>query len=276
VIRVGRFGPYLQHADGSEGTAPVPEGTCPDELTWENAVVLLADGARGPLVLGPDPASGQPIYLKKGRFGPYVQMGDGETVGKKKIKPRMASLLPGMDPDAFSLDEALLLFSLPRLLGTDDAGAEIHAHYGRFGAYIKRGSDSRSLEAGDHVLTITRERALELLAKEKKGRGPRAAAAPVKEFEAVAALEGKSIRLLMGRYGPYVTDGETNASLPRDFGDPVALTEGQAAELILARREAAPARPARRRAAPARAKATTTTKKAGTRKATTRKKAPPA
>ena len=242
VVRVGRYGPYLQRADGSEGTAPVPDGTCPDELTWENAMALLADGARGPQVLGTHPESGKPIYLKKGRFGPYVQLGDGETVGKRTVKPRMVSLLPGMDPESFSLDEALLLLSLPRLLGTDAEGHEIHAHNGRFGAYIKRGDDSRSLEAGDHVLTVTLERALELLAKEKRGRGPRAAAEAVKEFPAVAALEGRTVKLLLGRYGPYVTDGKTNASLPKDFGDPASLTEGQATELILARQEQGPPR----------------------------------
>jgi DNA topoisomerase I len=256
VVRVGRFGPYLQRADGSEGTAPVPDGTCPDELTWTNAMALLADGARGPQVLGTHPETGKPIYLKKGRFGPYVQLGDAETAGKRTVKPRMVSLLPGMDPESFSLDEALLLLSLPRLLGTDEAGREIHAHHGRFGAYIKRGEDSRSLEAGDHVLTVTRQRALELLAKEKRGRGPRAPAEAVKEFPAVAALEGRAVKLLLGRYGPYVTDGKTNASLPKDFGNPASLTEGQATELILARQEQAPARPR-----PARRRATTTRKK---------------
>lgn len=255
VVRVGRFGPYLQRADGSEGTAPIPDGTCPDELTWENAMVLLADGARGPQILGTHPDSGKPIYLKKGRFGPYVQLGDGETVGKKTLKPRMVSLLAGMDPESFSLDEALLLLSLPRLLGSDAGGMEIHAHNGRFGAYIKRGEDSRSLEAGDHILTVTLERALELLAKEKRGRGPRAAAEAVKEFPTVAALEGRTVKLLLGRYGPYVTDGKTNASLPKDFSDPTSLTEGQAAELILARQEQGSARPR-----PVRRRTTTTTK----------------
>jgi DNA topoisomerase-1 len=176
----------------------------------------------------------------------------------------MASLLPGMDPESISLDEALLLLSLPRLLGTDAAGTEVFAHNGRFGAYIKRGTDSRSLEPGDHLLTITLERALELLAREKQGRGPRAAAQAVKEFPSVEALEGRTIRLLNGRYGPYVTDGKTNASLPRDFADPGSLTEGQAAELILARQEMGPARPR-----PARRRATTTRK-------TSRKKTPTA
>jgi DNA topoisomerase-1 len=256
VVRVGRFGPYLQRADGSEGTAPVPDGTCPDELTWENAMALLADGARGPQILGTHPDSGKAIYLKKGRFGPYVQLGDGETVGKRTVKPRMVSLLAGMDPESFSLDEALLLLSLPRLLGTDAEGREIHAHNGRFGAYIKRGDDSRSLEAGDHVLTVTLDRATELLAREKRGRGPRAAPEAVKEFSNVGALEGRTVKLLLGRYGPYVTDGKTNASLPKDFGDPASLTAGQAAELILARQELAPTRPrpVRRRAATTRKK----------------------
>ncbi len=258
VVRVGRYGPYLQRADGSEGTAPVPDGICPDELTWDRAIALLIEGEKGPQVLGKHPESSEPIYLKKGRFGPYVQLGDGEKVGKRTVKPRMVSLLPGMDPESFSLDEALLLLSLPRLLGTDAAGQEIRAYYGRFGAYIKRGNDSRSLETGDHILTISLSRALELLAKEKRGRGARAAAEPVKEFPNVASLEGRTVKLLNGRYGPYVTDGKTNASLPKDFGDPSALTEGQAAELIRAREEQGPARP---RAARRRATTTTTKKK---------------
>lgn len=243
VIRVGRFGPYLQREDD---TAPIPDGTCPDELTPEVALELLARGAQGPQAIGTHPESGEPIYVKTGRFGPYVQLGDAKPAGengksqKKAPKPKMVSLLPGMSPESLSLETALQLLSLPRTLGVDADGQEVLAAYGRFGAYVKRGNDTRSLGPGDHVLTLTLERALELLAQEKRGRGFRAAPQAMRVFEKVDALDGRDIKLFDGRYGPYVSDGETNASLPRDSVEPESLTEQQALELILARRESGP------------------------------------
>jgi len=163
---------------------------------------------------------------------------------------------------------ALDLLALPRTLGHDPDGVDVVAHLGRYGPYVKRGSDTRSLGPEDSVLTIELERALELL-RQDKTRG-RAAPATLKVFPKVAALEDKDIRLLRGRYGPYVTDGEVNATVPRTFADPLALSEAEAAALILAKRAAGPGRPPRRRGAsrkPAR--------KAGTQKKTARK-APPA
>jgi DNA topoisomerase I len=234
VVRVGRYGPYLQRGDE---TTPIPDGTCPDELTPAVALEMLERAAQGPQALGNDPRSGLPVYVKTGRFGPYVQLGDA---GKGKEKPKMVSLLPGMSPETVSLEQALQLLALPRSLGTDAEGREVLAHYGRYGAYIKRDTDTRSLGAEDSVLTVTLERALELLAQEKKGRNFRAAPAELRVFP--AALEGKDLRVLKGRYGPYVTDGETNASLPRGMESPEALTAEQAGELILQRRERGPAR----------------------------------
>ncbi len=235
VVRVGRYGPFLQRG---EDTAPLPDGICPDELTPEAMSVLIEEGSKGPRLLGPDPESGQPVYVKKGRFGPYVQLGDVDPDSKEK--PKMASLLPGMKEESLELDTALKLLNLPRLIGEDDAGVEILGYNGRYGPYIKRGSDSRSLEEGDDLLALTRERALELLAQERKfGRQSRA---PIKVFENVEALGGVDVRLLKGRYGPYVTDGETNASLPRSIADPESLEEAQAVELILERRAKGPAR----------------------------------
>ncbi len=242
VVRVGRYGPYLQRG---EETAPIPDGTCPDELSLPAAEEMIARGVQGPQSLGNDPGTGKPVFVRTGRFGPYVQL--GEAGSGKTEKPKMVSLLPGMTPEATSLETALRLLQLPRSLGADAEGREVMAHYGRYGAYVKRGDETRSLTPEDNVLEVTLDRALELLAEEKRGRGFRTAAEPILTFG--AALDGKDLRLMKGRYGPYVTDGETNASLPRDLIDPAALTADQARQLILDRRERGPARPRRRRAA---------------------------
>jgi DNA topoisomerase-1 len=254
VVRVGRFGPYLQRG---EETAPIPEGICPDELTLAKAEELFAHASRSEEPLGRDPASGQPVFARNGRFGPYVQLGEADPKDRKN-RPKTSSLLPGMSLATITLEQALSLLSLPRLVGLDDEGREIRAHNGRFGPYLKRGEDTRSLGPGDHVLTITRERALEILAQEKRGRSFRRTAAALRTFPGVAALEGRDVRLLDGRFGPYVTDGKVNASLPRG-ADPEALTEADAVALLLAKLEANGDRPsggrrARKPAAP-RAKA---------------------
>jgi DNA topoisomerase-1 len=151
-----------------------------------------------------------------------------------------------MSLDTLTLEQALALLSLPRVIGTDDEGREIVAHNGRYGPYIRRGDDTRSLGPNDDVLTVGRERGLELLAQEKRGRSFRRAATPLKVFPEVKALEGREIRLLDGRYGPYATDGTVNASLPRG-SDPMALTEEDVVALILAKQDA-PSTPRRGRA----------------------------
>jgi len=258
VVRVGRYGPFLQRGDS---TAAIPAQTCPDELTIPRAEELLTASEKADEPIGSHPETGQPVYVKTGRFGPYVQLGDPDP--DRKIKPKMISLLRGMDPHQVTLDLAVKLLELPRTLGTDAEGVPVEAHTGRYGPYIKRGKDTRSLEPEDDLLTVGLDRALELLSREKRGRGARASAEPLRTFE---SPEHGTIKLLNGRYGPYVTDGETNASLPRDFGDTAALTLEMAVELIEKRRASKPAGGGRRQA-PARKKA------ASGRKAPSKKKA---
>ena len=229
IVRVGRYGPFVQR---EETTAPVPDQTCPDEVTVEFATELLETRAKGDEPIGVHPETGEQIFVKTGRFGPYVQLGEPEG----KTKAKMVSLLKGMTPETLTFETALALVSLPRMLGQDAEGNDIHAHNGRYGPYIKRGSDTRSLTAEDDLLTVGLERALELLAKEKL-RGGRASATPLKVFENVPELDGGEVKLLAGRYGPYVSDGEVNASLPKTVEDPLALTIEHALELLAAQRE---------------------------------------
>ncbi len=229
IVRVGRYGPFVQR---EEATAPVPDQTCPDELTTAFAAELLEAREKGDEPIGHHPDSGLPIFLKTGRFGPYVQLGEPE--GKKK--PKMVSLLKGMSPETLTFETALALVSLPRILGQDAEGVDVEAHNGRYGPYIKRGSDTRSLAAEDDLLTIGLDRALALLAQEKR-RGKRQSAKALKEFPDVAELDGASIRLLEGRYGPYVTDGQVNASLPKDMEKPGEITLEHALELLAVARE---------------------------------------
>jgi DNA topoisomerase-1 len=229
IVRVGRFGPFVQR---EEATAQVPDQTCPDELTVEVAEQLLAAKEQGDKPLGHHPESNKPIFVKTGRYGPYVQVGTADD----DEKPKMVSLLKGMSPETLDLDTAIRLASLPRVIGQDEHGVDIVASNGRYGPYIKRGTDTRSLTADDDLLEMGLERALELLAQEKRGRS-RAAPEPLKTFPDVPELEGRSIVLNKGRYGPYITDGEVNASLPRDMEDPTSLTVPQALELLARARE---------------------------------------
>ena len=232
VVRVGRYGPYLQRG---EERASVPEDLPPDELTVERAEELLATPSSD-RVLGQDPATGLPVLVRNGRFGPYVQLGEAVEGGEK---PRTSSLLKSMSPESLSIDDALLLLTLPRVLGTDpETGEEIQALNGRFGPYVKKGSDTRSLVGDEQLLTVTLEEALALFAQPKSRRG-RIAAAPLKELGADPAT-GQPMVLRDGRFGPYVTDGTTNASLRRG-DDPETITIERAAELLADRRAAAPA-----------------------------------
>ncbi|MEZ6021216.1 MAG: topoisomerase C-terminal repeat-containing protein [Planctomycetota bacterium] len=243
--------------------------TCPDEVTLPFALAQLEAKKRGADPIGTDPETEQPVYVKNGRFGPYVQLGDGEG----KEKPKMVSLLKGMTPESVDLAVALELLSLPRTVGQDDNGEDIVAYNGRYGPYIKRGADTRSLGPDDNLLTMDLARALELLAEEKRGRGARQPAAPLKVFENVAEIDGGTIRLMEGRYGPYVSDGDVNASLPK--GAKVEeLTVTQAIELLDARRAAGGGK--KRKKAAKKATAKKETKKASTKKAAKKaaKKAP--
>jgi DNA topoisomerase I len=231
VVRVGRYGPYLQR---DEDRASIPEDLPPDELTVERAEELL-EAPSGDRTLGTDPESGLPILVRSGRFGPYVQLGDTTDGGER---PRTASLFRSMSSETLTLSQALDLLRLPRLVGTDpSSGQEIHALNGRFGPYLKKGTETRSLEDEDQLLSVTLDDALARFAQPKTRRG-RTAAAPLRELGDDPDT-GKPVVVRSGRYGPYVTDGTTNASL-RKGDDPEVITIERAAELLADRRAAGP------------------------------------
>ena len=233
VLRVGRYGPYL---DRNGQRANVPEDVVPDELTVEKAEELLSQPS-GERPLGIDPATGRPIVARAGRYGPYVT----ETLDEDaKEKPRTASLLKSMSLETISLDQALQLLSLPRVLGVAEDGEEIVARNGRYGPYVQKGKESRSLESDEQLFTISLDEARALLAEPRRRRGQRQAAAALKELGADPGT-GSPIVVKSGRYGPYVTDGETNASL-RQGDDPDALTVERAIELLAERRAKGPAK----------------------------------
>ncbi|MEV4811129.1 type I DNA topoisomerase [Micromonospora avicenniae] len=278
VVRVGRYGPYLERrvpgeeaappAEGEEGAAhgdraPIPEGLAPDELTPEKVHELFLGGG-GERKLGDDPATGEPILLKAGRFGPYVASGE-----------RKSSLLRTQSPDSLTFEQALQLLSLPRLVGTDPEGNEVFANNGRYGPYVKRGDEFRSLDSEDRMFTVTLDEALALLAAPKT-RQRRAAAPPLRELGADPATD-KPLVIKDGRFGPYVTDGETNASLRRGQ-TPEALTIEEASEMLAEKRAKGPAprKKAAAKKAPAKkaaAKSTTAAKKtAAATKSTAAKK----
>ena len=232
VLRVGRYGPYLER-DGQR--ANVPEDIVPDELTVEKAEELLAQPS-GDRELGPDPETGREIIARTGRYGPYVT----ETLEEgSKEKPRTASLFKAMSLDTVTLDEALQLLSLPRVVGESD-GEEVTVRNGRYGPYVQRAKESRSLETEEQLFTISLEDALALLAQPRERRGGRQPAAPLKEVGA-DPVSGKAILVKSVRFGPYVTDGETNASL-RSGDDPEELTLDRALELLTDRRARGPAK----------------------------------
>jgi len=246
VVRVGRYGPYLER-DGQR--VNVPEDLAPDELTVEKAEELFSQ-PNADVTLGTDPATGRVLVAKAGRFGPYVTEQLPEDA---KDKPRTASLLKSMALDTVTLDDAIRLLTLPRTLGELD-GEPVTAQNGRYGPYVKKGTDSRSLESEDQLFTLTLAEAKEMFAQPKpRGRGARAATPPLRELGADPAT-GKPMVIKDGRFGPYVTDGETNASLRK--GDEVASITVQRAAELLADRRIAPPSPRRRTSAP-RASATT-------------------
>ncbi|GAA2301848.1 type I DNA topoisomerase [Nonomuraea roseoviolacea subsp. roseoviolacea] len=266
VIRVGRYGPYLDR-DGAR--VNVPEDMTPDELTADKAEELFSRPT-GDRELGHDPATGHMIVAKDGRFGPYVTevlpVAQEEGAPKRRTKkadapkPRTSSLFKTMSLDTVTLEDALRLLSIPRVVGELE-GEQVVAHNGKFGPYLKKGTDSRSLTSEDDLLTVTIEQAKELFAQPKqRGRGRAAAAAPLRELGEDPNSK-KPVVVKEGRFGPYVTDGETNASLRK--GDTVEdITIERAAELLAERRERAPApkkTAARKPAAkkPAAAKSTT-------------------
>ena len=239
-VRVGRFGPFVEQG---KRRASVPEGMAPDELTLPVALKMLDQAAQGDTPLGYCPTTGRPVFLKTGRFGPYVQRG---AAGEEE-KPKNASLLKGMRPEDVTLEVALKLLSLPRALGPHPQnGQQVVAQNGRFGPYVKSGDETRSLPADLSPLEVTLDQALELLAQPKAGRGARRRREPIRVFEA-SPVTGQPVQLLAGRYGPYVTDGTTNASLPQGLA-PEGVSFERALELLADRAARGPSRRPSRRA----------------------------
>ena len=230
-LRIGRFGPFLEmEGDGEPLRVSIPEDVAPSELTSERAAQLLAARERADEPLGRDPETDLPVYVRTGRFGPFVQLGEQTEDGEK---PKRASLPKGMGTDEVTLETALRLLSLPRDLGVHpDDGEPVRAGIGRYGPYVVHSGEFRSLEASDDVYTVDLERALHLLAQPKGGRR-RTPAKPLRELGA-HPKDGKPVDLLDGRYGPYVKHGKLNASLPKGMS-PDEITLEQAIDLLAAR-----------------------------------------
>ncbi len=287
TLRVGRYGPYLEDAEGKR--ANVPADLAPDELTVDKARELFTRAADDGRELGVDPASGHVIIAKDGRYGPYVtevlpepeEMAEAEATktaktakstktkkttkaAKPKPKPRTASLLRSMDLSTVTLEQALDLLSLPRVVGQDpESGEDITAQNGRYGPYLKKGTDSRSLETEEQIFTVTLEQALEIFAQPKRRRGQAAARGPLRELGQDPATE-KPVVIKDGRFGPYITDGQTNVTVPRSE-DPATISAERAFELLADKRAKGPAKKRTTRK--------TTSKKATTKKTTTKKAA---
>ena len=311
TLRVGRYGPYLEDAEGKR--ANVPADVAPDELTAAKARELFERAADDGRELGVDPTTGHTIIAKDGRYGPYVtevlpepeeapsapasENEAGEEAGEaekprrraaksakttragrrtrsKGPKPRTASLLKSMSLATVTLEQALDLLSLPRVVGQDAEGVDITAQNGRYGPYLKKGADSRSLETEEQIFTVTLEQALELFAQPKRRRGQAAARGPLREL-GTDPQSGRPVVIKDGRFGPYFTDGETNVTLRRG-DDPATVTPERAYELLAEKRAKGPAKKRATRRTTARkttARKSTTKKSAATGKTTTRKKA---
>ncbi|MEU7023408.1 type I DNA topoisomerase [Streptomyces sp. NPDC046203] len=280
MLRVGRYGPYVERGEkDQEGhqRADVPDDMAPDELTVAYAEELLAKPS-GDFELGADPETGHQIVAKDGRYGPYVTEilpEDTPKTGKNAVKPRTASLFKTMSLDTVTLEDALKLMSLPRVVGTDAEGVEITAQNGRYGPYLKKGTDSRSLTDEEQLFTITLEEALAIYAQPKQ-RGRAAAKPPLKELGTDPVSE-RPVVVKDGRFGPYVTDGETNATLRTD--DSVeTITPERGYELLAEKRAKGPAKkaakkaPAKKTAAKKTAAAKTTAAKKTAAKKTAAKK----
>lgn len=232
-VRIGRYGAYLvragQKGDAEDIHASIPEDVAPGDLDQSKTEELLHISEKGPQPIGTDPKTGQNIYCLVGRYGPYVQLGE---VTEEVPKPRRASIPKGYDPKTLPLEDALRFLSLPKELGLHPkTGKPILANAGRFGPYVVHDGDFRSLKKEDNVYTVDLNRALELLAQEKKGRG---GSTLIREVGAHPET-GKSIGIYEGKYGPYIKHASTNASLPKET-KPEALTLEQAIELLAARK----------------------------------------
>ncbi len=275
-LRVGKYGPYLEGPDDDGNPlgrrANVPDDLPPDELTLEKATELFANPAGEEIALGRHPVTGLEVVAKNGRYGPYVTELLPDDA-KKGERPRTGSLFTSMSLDTVTLDDAVKLLSLPRVVGEDAEGLEITAQNGRYGPYLKKGTDSRTLPGEEQLLTITLDEALAIYAQPKQ-RGRAAAAPPLKEL-GNDPVSGQPVVVKSGRFGEYVTDGEYNATLRKD--DSVdAITLERAAELLAERRERGPAKKAAKKGAakaPAKKAAAkrTTAKKTAAKKTTAKK-----
>ncbi len=264
LARVGRYGPYVQRG---EDTASIPDDIAPDELTIERATEFL-EAPSDDRELGKDLATGLSVFVKAGRFGPYIQLGELDPDSKEK--PKTASLFKTMTPETITFEQAQELLSLPRVVGIDPGDSEeITAQNGRYGPYLKKVGDSRSLETEEQIFSVTLAEAQEIFAQPKRRRGARP---PLKELGPDPST-GKNMIVKEGRFGPYVTDGETNASL-RTGDSPERIDVDRASELLAERRSKGPATPKSptKKKAPARKKAAA--KKPPAKKPPAKKKAP--
>ncbi|MDZ4847783.1 MAG: type I DNA topoisomerase [Pirellulaceae bacterium] len=226
IVRVGKFGPFLEQGSRK---ASIPESMAPDEINLESAIDLLEKQAAGDKPLAIDPTTGMNIFVKVGRYGPYVQLGDPDYEDK-----RIASIPKGVEPQTVDLPMALKYLSVPRELGLHpEDGHKVWAKIGRFGPYIQKEKEFRSVPKTLDVYEITFEEALHLLAQPKTFRGRGQAKPPLKTFDE-SPVTGKPVTLLEGKYGPYLADGETNASLPKEMA-PESITFEQALQLLAAR-----------------------------------------
>ena len=263
AVRVGQYGPYLERG---EDKASIPADLAPDELSIEKAIEFL-EAPSGDRELGTDPETGLTVYLRNGRFGSYLQL--GEAGGEAKEKPRTTSLLSSMSADTLTLEDALKALSLPREVGPGLEGVMIEAHIGRYGPYLKMGSDTRSIENDEQLLTITVNEAIEVFKQPKVRK--RQAAAPLLEV-GVDPDSGNKIVVKKGRFGPYVTDGEVNASLRT--GDSIeTLSMERAQELLQIRREKIASGPTKKKKSTKKKTAKKKATKKAAKKKTTKKKA---
>lgn len=256
-VRVGKYGPYLEQG---ERKAPIPDGLPPDELGLEKALELLDAGQVEEAPMGIHPETGKPIYMRVGRFGPYIQMGEKDDPEKKN-----QGLLKGMEPEGVDLDLAIKLLTLPRNLGEHPETKEpIEAFDGKFGPYIKSGKETRSLPDGLSPLDVSFDKAVELL-KQPKTRGRKAPKEPIRVYEKPSPETEKEVRILDGFYGAYVTDGETNASLRKGM-DPKELTFEAALDLLAERKAKGPSKRKKKKSTKKKAAKKKTAKKKATKK----------